>query len=350
MERRSMTMDESRLDTRTDLTDADSSVRVGIDVGGTKTLCVAVGTDGRILAQVRRPTGRGGGQVVDGVVDIVAATLHEAGLAPEHANVEGIGVGIPGTVDRATGRVTQAVNLGADEIDLGAALVSSYGVRVVVENDVNAAAMGAWGLNGCTPADAAFLNLGTGVAAGFIVDGQLVHGSSGVAGEIGHMVIDPSGPMCGCGQRGCAEAIISGPAVARAWPTEEPYPIVDLLEKAEDGDLDAMRVRDTFAMGIARTVQLMTLATDPAVVMIGGGVANAGQPLLDCVRKAIDGMEDVSPFLASLNMGRRLRLVDGSRPVGAIGAALLVGLEQDACDATAVTGTGFVGKEVSQPV
>lgn len=342
-------MDESRLDARTNPADADPSVRVGIDVGGTKTLCVAVGADGRILAQVRRPTGRGGGQVVDGVVDIVADTLREAGLVPGRTAVEGIGVGIPGTVDRATGRVTQAVNLGADEIDLGAALVSSYGVRVVVENDVNAAAMGAWGLNGCTPADAAFLNLGTGVAAGFIVGGRLVHGSSGVAGEIGHMVIDPSGPMCGCGQRGCAEAIVSGPAVARAWPTDAPYPVVDLLEKAGKGDPDAMRVRDAVAMGVARTVQLITLAMDPAVVMIGGGVANAGRPLLDCVRHAIAGMERASPFLASLDMGGRLRLVDGRQPVGAIGAALLVGRGSFAGSAAAGAHAGGIGEEVGLP-
>ena len=142
------------------------------------------------------------------------------------SDVNAIGIGIPGTVDPVSGTVRFAVNvgIGRDDLDLGPRLTDELGVGVHVENDVRAAALGAdWYLsNEFGPVnDLAYLSIGTGIAAGYVEHGRLRRGNTLVAGEIGHIPIDPNGPLCACGQVGCIEAISSGSAIERMWPTEK---------------------------------------------------------------------------------------------------------------------------------
>jgi glucokinase len=169
----------------------------------------------------------------------------------------------------------------------------------------------------------AYLNLGTGLAAGLVLHGSLWRGSRGSAGEIGHIPIDPNGPLCPCGQRGCLEMVASGSAVARQWPTSSPRPVQDLFEQAAAGNPEAVEVRDRLTANIASAVRMLVLTVDVDLVVIGGGISSLGAPLLDAVRQALASWALASPFLASLGLPDRVRLLQEGFPAAAVGAALV---------------------------
>ncbi|WP_425954655.1 ROK family protein [Xylanimonas sp. McL0601] len=299
---------------------------VGLDIGGTKTLAALLAPDGEVLAQARISTVRGPDAVVAGAVRAVQGVVRQAGL--EVAAIDGVGVGVPGIVGYEDGTVRHAVNLGIEGVllPLAARLRAELGVDVVVDNDLNVAALGAAHLApdaAARPIDLAFLALGTGLAAGLVLDGVVRRGT-GAAGEIGHVPIDPLGPVCPCGQRGCLELYASGTAVERLWParTGRPAP-VELFEAAAAGNPDAIAARDTYADAVAAAVRMLVLSVDVRRVVLGGGVAQLGEPLLDAVRAALGRQAAASPFLSSLALPERVLLAPGHVPVAAVGAAVL---------------------------
>lgn len=301
---------------------------VGVDIGGTKTLAVLLAPDGAVLAQDRVPTERGPRGVVDGAARAVRAVAWQAGVAFER--VATVGVGIPGLVDPAAGTVRHAVNVGVDDgpLPLAAELSRTLdGVPVAIENDLNVAALGAAHLAGRETGevvDLAFLALGTGLAAGLVLDGRLRRGAGGAAGEIGHVPVDPAGPACPCRQRGCLELYASGSAVRALWPAPADVPApVALFEAAAAGDPAAEAARARYASAVAAAVRILVLTVDVREVVLGGGVAALGAPLLDAVRDALTAASSGSAFLASLHLPGRVRLAPGGVPVGAVGAAVL---------------------------
>ena len=295
-------------------------MRLGIDIGGTKTDAVAVDEHGALTQRVRLATGFGHTEVVETAVAAVARIGELTGLTP--GGFQSIGIGVPGMVDTASGHVAHAVNLGLDRLELGGMLAGRLGVGVRVENDVKAAALGAYHLLGLT-GTMAFLNLGTGMAAGIVVDGRLWRGSTGIAGEIGHLPVDPRGALCACGQHGCLETVASGSGVARQWPTDDPLPVRAVFAAADDGDPAARAITDRLAVGIAAAVRVLVLTVDPATVVIGGGLSHLGERLLGDVHEVLHDWERSSPFLASLDLAARVRLVPEGTPVAALGAALV---------------------------
>ncbi|MFF2271398.1 ROK family protein [Agromyces sp. NPDC058136] len=329
-------------------------MKLGIDIGGTKTAAVALADSGELSDQLRMPTGFGAEAVVETALRTVERMAELAGLGA--SSFSSIGIGIPGAVDNATGRVAHAVNLGLEGLDLGPRLADRLGVEVRVENDVKAAALGAHHLlaesesdfadadadaDAAAAADAsdvppseaatgrsmAYLNLGTGLAAGIVQGGRLLRGGHGVAGEIGHIPIDPAGELCGCGQRGCLETVASGSAIARMWPSQAELPARELFDLAEVGVADAVAVRERFLEGVAAAVRLLVLTTDVDDVVIGGGLAALGEPLLDGTRRILNGWAADSAFLASLGLAKRVRVIPLGFPAAAVGAAL-VGVAQ----------------------
>ena len=280
--------------------------RIGVDVGGSGVEAVALASDGSVVAHARIPTELGEAGIVRSVLAAVDAVGGPAAT---------IGIGIPGRI--AGGRVSDAVNLGVRELDLAAAISHRTGSRVVVDNDVRAAALGASVRRGAQ--NLAYLNLGTGVAAGIVIGGHVVDGSSGVAGEIGHLSIDPRGPRCACGQRGCVEVFAGGGSIAR----RAGEPVERVAARAEAGDAAAREILADLARGAAAGVRALALAVDPELIMIGGGIARRGEKLRAEIAAELARAAEGSAFLAALRLEDRIEIVSPDEAIGAIGAALV---------------------------
>ncbi len=301
-------------------------MRVGLDVGGTKTDAVALGDAGEVRARVRLPTAWGPDGVVQTVLAAVDRLSLDAGASAEAITT--VGVGMPGQVRPGTSRVVHAVNLGVDELDLAAAVAPLLGVPVRVENDVKAAALGAHALDG-GGGSMAYLNLGTGIAAGIVTEGTLWRGGRGTAGEVGHISVDPAGPACRCGQRGCIEAFAGGGALAERWGRPGALPVRDIFDAAEAGDPLAAALRSSLARGVAAAVRVLVLTTDADVVVLGGGLTGLGHRLRADVAAELTRSAAASPFMRSLRLDERVRLLAPESPAAALGAAL-VGATRDA--------------------
>lgn len=318
-------------------------LRIGVDIGGTKTDAVVVDAHRAIVEQLRLATGYGPRGVIQTAVDAVTRVAESAGISV--TDVESIGIGVPGRVDSAAGRVAHAVNLGLSAMDFGGELADRLGVAVRVENDVNAAALGAYHRLEAEgwPADCdhsmAYLNAGTGLAAGIVMGGRLWRGSRGTAGEIGHIPIDPNGPLCPCGQRGCLELMASGSALARQWPNGDSQRAQHLFDAAEAGDALAVEVRQQLVDSLASAVRVLVLTVDVDLVVIGGGIATVGSPLEEGVKAVLRRRATESPFLSSLELADRVRLLPPGFPSAAVGAALM-GVPADARAPSSVTFAG----------
>lgn len=295
-------------------------VRVGLDIGGTKADAVAVDLDGAIVAQTRRPSGKGSAGVLRDVVDSVNALRAELG---DGAEVLSVGVGIPGLVDAARGRVLHAVNLDVESLDLADLAGAALNVPVAVENDVKAAALGAAAIRGDRHGAMAYLNLGTGVAAGIVVNGRLWRGARGTAGEVGHISVDREGRPCSCGQHGCIETLCGGGALARAWGRGGDLPVLDILDAADRGDRDAQVLRADLFRGAAAAVRVLVLSADVDTVVIGGGLTALGDRLMGGIRSALTADAAQSPFLRSLDLEDRVQMLPSGSPAAALGAALV---------------------------
>jgi len=296
-------------------------MKVGLDIGGTKTDAVAVDPVGAIVARVRLSTGWGSDAVIRTVLEAVrslGAQVHGDG------EIESVGIGIPGQVEPGTARVVHAVNLGVEELDLAAAVGPELGVAVRVENDVKAAAFGAYALRpGGSGGSMAYLNLGTGIAAGIVADGELWRGARGTAGEVGHISIDPNGPLCRCGQRGCIEALAGGRAIAERWGHPGALPVRDVFDAADAGDPGARRLRAGLAQGVAAAVRVLVLTADVDAVVLGGGITGLGTRLMADVAAELAASAETSPFMRSLHLEDRVELLPAGSPAAALGAALV---------------------------
>lgn len=306
---------------------------IGVDVGGTKIAgvvieapCTRATTEIRVLTQSSRIARPGADALVDDVTALIG-TL-SAQLPVKSGTVAAIGIGTPGAVDEATGNVNDIANLGISHVPLASAVSRHCGLPVVVENDVNAAAVGAARLvdDGKEIGETiAFLNLGTGLAAGIIRDGELDRGSSNTVGEIGHIPVEPHRWRCACGQVGCLETAGSGGAATRLWPYASP-PMPAILDAAQNTNhphhKQAVEVRSTIIGAIADAIDVLAVTVDPNAIIIGGGMAKTGAPLLDAIREELRVRGNVSGFINALNLPARLRLAPADLPVGAIGAAL----------------------------
>ncbi|MFG6403932.1 ROK family protein [Microbacterium sp. P04] len=301
-------------------------MRVGLDVGGTKTEAVAVDDAGGVIARMRLTTGWGAQGVVRTVFDVVTALADELAVLGE--TVGTVGIGMPGQVEPGGTRIVHAVNLGIEELDVAGAVEPLLGVPVRVENDVKAAAAGAYLLHRGAGA-MAYLNLGTGVAAGIVSDGHLWRGARGTAGEVGHISVDPAGPLCRCGQRGCIEALAGGAAVTERWGKPGVHPVADVFDAADAGDADAAALRAGVAFGVAAAVRVLVLTADVDTVVVGGGLTALAPRLTADVADTLGESAALSPFLRSLRLEERVTLLPPGSPAAAVGAAL-IGAARDA--------------------
>jgi len=301
---------------------APGEVAVGIDIGGTKTLATAYSSRGAI-ASARRRTRHGRDGLLDGV-DGVLAELTGALTGTAVDALRTIGIGIPGVVSPTLGTVANGVNvgIGAEELPLAHLVAERTGVPVHLENDVAAATLGAAHALGVGE-DVALISLGTGLAAGMVLDGVPRTGSRGSAGEIGHIPYREDGPLCPCGQRGCLELYASGRALAGMWDTDPATrPVTDLLRRAHEGDPRARSVLEQWMGAVAHAVTLVGLGVDVAAILIGGGVSEAGLPFLEELQATLRARAHDSGFLTQMDLASRLVLVPPDLEVATLGACL----------------------------
>jgi glucokinase len=351
---------------------SDPRLLAGLDIGGSKVLAVAVETNGderpRVIEQVRLTTSQGPEGVVDTAYRALTALAGRlAGRNGHHGGpterFRGVGIGVPGLVDVERGAVTHAVNLGVGTGGLALAdrLERRLNLPVMVENDVNAAACGVAAHLELGAVDLAYLSIGTGLAAGIVLNGVLRRGPHNTAGEIGHVPVDLSGPVCACGQRGCLEVLASGSAIAARWPISESdgtpgaipaqHPAQALFDAAAAGDPRAVLVRDEVAGYLAAAVRMLALTVDVDLVVLGGGVSEIGEPLLHAIAGALDRQAEGSAFLRGLDLPARLSLMPRDQPVAAVGAALLARVETPAgLTPAGLTPAGLTPAETSEDV
>ncbi len=303
---------------------------IGIDVGGTKIAALRVTLEGTVLERVSVPT------PADDMIATQEAIIGAARevLAPE---VRAIGIGAAGLVEHGSGRLTFAPNLVWRNAPLASWIWEAIGLPTVADNDNNAAVWGEFRLGAAVGMrHVLFVGVGTGIGGGIIIDGELLHGANGFAAEIGHIMMEPGGPLCGCGNHGCWEQLGSGHAITRAGREAARQHPQSMIARRCGGDpagvtgplvTEAARAGDPVARGILARVGrrlgegMAGLANvlDPEIVVVGGGVADAGALILDPARAAFDSAIEAPAHRP------RIPVVPAAlgSDAGAIGAAIL---------------------------
>lgn len=300
---------------------ATGHLLAGVDVGGTKVATLVVDRDGEVLGRaVRSMVRRGPEASVEPIMAAIRAALQAADAAPH--DLAAIGVGVPGRVDREAGRVTVAANLGWADLALASLVEDEIGVPCRIENDVRLAADGLIDHEVAGGARSlAYVAVGTGIGAGLVLGGALHRGERGTAGEIGHIIVEPDGVRCSCGQRGCLETVASGPAVLRQLEASladgtsstlrgtEPRTAKHVYDAARAGDPAACAVVDRAGRALARAIVGLVLTCDLERVLLGGGVAGAGAVFLDPIIAEIDRLRGESPLVGQLVRADTVRLL-----------------------------------------
>jgi glucokinase len=302
---------------------------IGIDVGGTKINAFRVRRDGSIEERANRPTPEAPEAIVEEMIDLASEMRDEGVVA--------VGIGAAGLVDTDAGVMRFAPNLPWREMAIREPVREALALPVLLENDANAAAYAEWRFGaGRGVRHLLLVAVGTGIGGGIVTGGRLLRGAHGFAAEIGHFIVEPGGPRCGCGNLGCWEQVASGRAIDRLGREAAHGPGGSLLRELAGGDPDAVsgeevteaaRRGDAAAVGILREVGRrlgegmagFANALDPEVVVVGGGAIAAGESLLGPAREAFtEALEGAShrpqiPIVAA-SLGN---------DAGAIGAAVL---------------------------
>lgn len=306
---------------------------VGVDVGGTNVVVALVPFEGGPPAKLlKRRTRADQGAAI--VVARIASMIREVMLVADGEAVQGVGIGVPGPVTPKSGSVQAAPNLGWRDLPLATMIGDEIGLPVTLENDANCAAYGEWWLGAGQGAECLVaITLGTGVGGGVIIGGDLYRGASGGAGELGHTVVDFSGRECACGSRGCVEAYASGPSIAKraakGVKAGQKTVLTGLVngipgrisaeavcEVAQNGDRWAGQLLNEAGRALGVAVANLINVLNPDVIVIGGGVAAAGDLLFEPVRAEVQAR--VFP-----EAWRACEIVPAELPgtAGAIGAA-----------------------------
>lgn len=264
---------------------------LAFDIGGTKHTVALISDDGSVAAEETSATDREAGAAP--IVESLLRTAHR--LLEEASDVTACGIGFGGPVDFANQRILNSTHVaGWERVDLVDVVRMELGLQAVVENDANAGALGEFAYGaGASAETLIYYTVSTGIGGGIVLDGELYRGTSGNAGEVGHVPILPEdGPLCDCGNRGCLEALCSGPSIARRGNEQMPekggkLSAKDVFDLARDEDPAALAVVDetTTYLGMGVAAVMNTLAPD--VIVIGGGVAKAGDVLFEPLREKV---------------------------------------------------------------
>ncbi|MHB1127131.1 MAG: ROK family protein [Bacillota bacterium] len=301
---------------------------IGIDLGGTHIKGGLIAANGELIRKERVPTyvHEGSDAVIRRILQLV--DVLSAGNA---GRIAGLGLGVPGLINHASGHLYIAPNLGWRKMELGKILQQRVSGPVFLDNDANLAALGEhWAGAGRCLDSLLMITVGTGIGSGLILEGRIYRGASGLGAELGHTVVDGNGPVCGCGNRGCVEALAAGPAIIRWFrgmadqhscspKSPEHMDVKNIIETARAGNQAAReaigKAGRYLAMALANAIQLV----DPEAVLIGGGVSAAGDLLLEPLRRETE--ERLKPFPGR---GVKIMLAGLGNDAGMIGAAAQV--------------------------
>lgn len=276
---------------------------IGVDLGGTTIKIAFISNDGDILDKWEIPTDTsdGGRNIVSDIAKSIEQKVTQ--YQKKITDFKGIGVGAPAFLNMSTGFVYQAVNLGWKNFDLKSELEKKTNLPAIIDNDANVAAIGEmWKGAGDGSTDVLCITLGTGVGGGVIINGEIVHGVNGMAGEIGHITVLPeAGELCNCGKRGCLETVASATGLVRLAMVDlslQPQSILFnqhsqhgyinskmIMEAAKQNDSYAVEIvnKGMFYLGLA--IANIGNTINPEKIVIGGGVSKAGSFLLQSISK-----------------------------------------------------------------
>jgi glucokinase len=256
---------------------------LALDVGGTSIKSALVGSDGEILRATQRPT-----PIAEGPEAVVAAVRAAAAELRSPA-VRGCGVVVPGVVDVDTGTARYSANIGWRDVPLGALLRADLGVPAVVDHDVRAAGLAERALGRARDVpDCLLVVIGTGIAGVVVSDGRPVRGATDLAGEIGHVPALPDGELCACGQHGCTETYASAASIARRYRARSGRALTAAeVVTARSSDPIAAQVWSEAVDALGLALASYTLLLDPALVVLGGGLSEAGEALREPVAAAL---------------------------------------------------------------
>lgn len=316
--------------------------KLGIDLGGTNIVAGVVDDNYKIIAtsKVKTNCPRPAEQIIDDMAKVALEAIAKAGLKVD--DIEGFGVGSPGSIEAETGKVIYSNNLGFYDVPLGDMLQERVGKKFYVDNDANAAAYGEF-VAGAGKGTNHFvaITLGTGVGGGVIIDRKIFSGSNGAGAELGHTVIQMNGEPCSCGRNGCWEAYASATALIRQTKQAMLRYPDSVMWKLCEGDLEnisgltafnAMRSGDAagkmvvdqyiryVAVGIANVINIF----QPDVICIGGGVSKEGATLTDPIKEFVMG-ENYARNIATKTV---IKTADLGNDAGIIGAAFLCDLHK----------------------
>ena len=304
---------------------------IGIDVGGTNLVAAKVNASGEILNKVSIPVNRTA--TAEALCDDLIRLAQQAANGEQ---IEAVGVGFPGLVDNASGTVLQTPNMPFRNTPFRTIFQEKWNVPVYLGNDANCAAIGEYWAGAAKGRETAMMiTLGTGIGGGLVIGGKLYAGFAGGGMEVGHMVIDPTGPTCGCGRKGCFEQFASATALIRDAKEKmknhkesslwnaccgriEDLQGIHVFQAADSGDPTAQKVLDTFidhlAIGLANLINVL----QPEVICLGGGISNAQDDLfLDPLRV------QVKKYIFDKNAPLTLERAKLGNDAGLVGAAML---------------------------
>lgn len=309
---------------------SDAGAAIGLDVGGTKINALRVARNGTVLARELVATPAEDAEATMATMIDVARRLHAA-------DVVAVGVGAAGMVDANEGVLRFAPNLAWRELAIARRIREAFGLPCQIDNDANVAAWGEWRFGaGRGYRHMLLVTVGTGIGGGIVAGRRLFRGAHGFAAEIGHIIVEPDGPLCGCGNRGCWEQVASGAAIGRLGreaAREHPGSLLAELspdgpdgvtgetvtEAARQGEEMARRILEEVGRRLGEGIAGLVNTLDPQVVVIGGGAAEAGELLLDPARRAFERTVEAPEHRP------RVPIVPAQlgTDAGAIGAAML---------------------------
>jgi glucokinase len=313
---------------------------VGVDVGGTKIAAGLIDWDGHLIRHVRCQTDvHSPSATLDSIAGAINQLIGESGYPLD--NIQAVGIGVPGIVDSVKGVGIASVNLNWRDVPVKAEMETRLDLPCFLENDVKTAALGEirYGA-GRGLGNLALLNIGTGISAAIVIDNEIYRGVHGMAGEIGHIVVRPDGPLCKCGGRGCFEALASAPSIAARLnkkvqdsrgtssisipqTEDENFRAEGVFRAALQGDRLALETVSEVSEDIAFVVQLLALSYDPQMIVLAGGVSMAGNTLLDPVMRSLQRLAAQNWVFGMLFHPDFVKITQLGIEVGMLGAAAM---------------------------